>query len=270
MLRSSYFNKEVLKGLGGAQLPRVSFDYISTLQIPLPPLEIQRQIVGEIAAHQRIIDGARQVVEGWKPNLELELAELNPGLIDETKKFTLGNIAELEYGFTASAEETGDARFIRITDINEDGTLSKNTAKFITVTDDNKGYLLQEGDLLVARTGATYGKTLYFEGDEQSLFASYLIRIRFSKDLVLPKYYWYFARSDDYWRQAKTLMIGGGQPQFNGNALKQISLYVPSLEIQRAIVAHIERERLIVEGNRELIRLYEQKIKKVVERVWEG
>ena len=77
----------------------------------------------EIAAHQRIIDGARQVVEGWKPNLELELAQSLPREWRNQEKFSLGDIAELEYGFTASAEEAGDARFIRITDINEDGTL---------------------------------------------------------------------------------------------------------------------------------------------------
>ena len=65
-------------------------------------------------------------------------------------------------------------------------------------------------------------------------------------------------------------MTGGGQPQFNGNALKQISLYVPPLEIQREIVARIESERRVVEGNRELIRLYEEKVKKVIERVWES
>jgi restriction endonuclease S subunit len=62
----------------------------------------------------------------------------------------------------------------------------------------------------------------------------------------------------------------GSQPQFNGNALKQISLYVPPLEIQREIITHIESERLIVEGNCELIAKYEEKIQKVIARVWEG
>lgn len=177
----------------------------------------------------------------------------------------------MEYGFTASAEETGDTRFIRITDINDDGTLNPETSKYVNLADENKSYLLHEGDLLVARTGATYGKTLYFENGEQSLFASYLIRIRFNKNVsVLPKYYWYFARSDEYWQQARSLVTGGGQPQFNGNALKQISLPLPPLDIQREIVARIEKERAIVESNRELIRIYEEKVKKVIERVWEG
>lgn len=52
------------------------------MEIPLPPLEIQRQIVEEIAAHQRIIDGARQVVEGWSPDIEMELSKSLPKGID--------------------------------------------------------------------------------------------------------------------------------------------------------------------------------------------
>jgi len=50
----------------------------------------------------------------------------------------------------------------------------------------------------------------------------------------------------------------------------QLSFLLPSLEIQRKIVGCIETERAIVRGNRELIRLYEEKVKKVIERVWEG
>ncbi|MBN8583151.1 MAG: N-6 DNA methylase [Anaerolineae bacterium] len=269
-LRNAHFREHIESASVGANIKNLNSSLLASFQIPLPPLEIQRQLVDEIAAHQRIIDGARQVVEGWSPDIELELAEMSPAGMEEFPKFTLGEIAELEYGFTASAEEKGDARFIRITDINENGTLNKEAAKYVSVTDENKAYLLEEGDLLVARTGATYGKTLYFEGKEQSLFASYLIRIRFSKDVVLPKYYWYFALSNDYWSQAKSLMTGGGQPQFNGNALKLISLSVPPLEIQREIVARIETERAIVHGNRELIQIYEEKVKKVIERVWEG
>jgi len=166
---------------------------------------------------------------------------------------TLGEIANLEYGFTASAEETGNARFIRITDISENGILIKDAAKYVTVNKENKDYLLEEGDLLVARTGATYGKTLYFEGDEKSIYASYLIRIRFPKDKVLPKYYWNFARTEKYWEQAKKLVSGGGQPQFNGNVLKLITFPLPSLEIQRQLVDEIAAHQRIIDGARQII-----------------
>ncbi len=53
-------------------------------------------------------------------------------------------------------------------------------------------------------------------------------------------------------------------------SLKTLEIPLPPLEIQREIVARIETERSIVHGHRELIRLYEEKVKKVIERVWEG
>jgi restriction endonuclease S subunit len=121
--------------------------------------------------------------------------------------------------------------------------------------------------LLVARTGATYGKTLLFDSHEAAVFASYLIRIRFN-DAVLPGYYWAFAQTQTYWEQAKSLVTGGGQPQFNGNALKSISVPIPPLDIQREIVAEIEAERALVEANRKLVDLFEKKIQTKLAQIW--
>jgi len=67
---------------------------LAKLPIPLPPLESQRQIVDEIAAHQRIIDGARQVVDGWKPDIELELEEFLPEGVTEWKTVKLEDVCE--------------------------------------------------------------------------------------------------------------------------------------------------------------------------------
>jgi type I restriction enzyme M protein len=65
--------KSHMTGTGGLQ--RVPIDFVTHYQIPLPPLDVQREIVAEIEGYQKIVDGARQVVEAWKPNIELELEE---------------------------------------------------------------------------------------------------------------------------------------------------------------------------------------------------
>ena len=130
--------------------------------------------------------------------------------------------------------------------------------------------MLRKGDILIARTGATYGKTMIFEEDYAAVFASYLMRLRFPSEQVNPSYYWAYAQSDAYWAQANTLVTGGGQPQFNGNALKQIRLPLPSLETQNAIVDEIEAEQALVDANRELIERFERKIRDVIARVWEN
>jgi type I restriction enzyme M protein len=59
-----------MTGTGGLQ--RVPVDYVQTYRIPLPPLEVQREIVAEIEVYQKLIDGARQVVESWKPQIEID------------------------------------------------------------------------------------------------------------------------------------------------------------------------------------------------------
>ncbi len=81
-----------------AGVPGLNRNDAYKIQIPLPPLEIQRQLVDEIAAHQRIIDGARQVVEGWKPDIELELAQSLPEGMNEWEKVELGEVCSFIRG----------------------------------------------------------------------------------------------------------------------------------------------------------------------------
>ena len=164
--------------------------------------------------------------------------------------------------------DKGDVRFIRITDISEHGYLKAEDPKYIKLTEDAKKSLLSKGDILVARTGGTFGKTMLFEEEYKAVFASFLIRLRFSVGRVNPRYYWVFAQSDAYWNQAKALVTGGGQPQFNGNALIQLKFALPSLSIQQAIVAEIEAEQALVAANRALIANFEKKIQATLARIW--
>ena len=230
-----------------------------SIEIPLPPLAVQQEIVAEIEGYQKIIDGARQVVENYKPRIDVR---------PEWPMVEIGEVCKPEYGFTASAQDTGTHRFIRITDIGENGHLKANDAKYINLTPEAERSTLSAGDLLVARTGATFGKTMIFSGETPSVFASYLIRLRFPKDLVLPSYYWAFAQSGEYWTQAQALVTGGGQPQFNGNALVSVKFPLPGLETQRAIVAEIEEEQRLVDASKALIQRFEAKSKAAISRVW--
>ena len=243
---------------GGAQ-PNISQAVVRDLEFPLPPLGVQHQIVAEIEGYQKVIDGARQVVENYKPQIAIDPA---------WPIVELGELCKPEYGYTASALESGTHRFVRITDIDPTGKLKKEDVKYIEPSPEAEKNLLIRGDILVARTGATFGKTMMFSEAYPAIYASYLIRLSLPKDKVLSAYYWAFAQSDCYWQQANALMTGGGQPQFNGNALVKIRVPIPDLEMQRAIVAEIEAEQALVDANHELIRRMETKIKTVIDRVW--
>jgi len=97
------------------------------------------------------------------------------------------------------------------------------------------------GDVLMARTGATFGKTVLIANDEPAVYASYLIKIGLKQDIILPEYYWHFAQSRFYWEQANRLVSGGGQQQFNANVLKTVQVPVPSLEEQGRIISILNK-----------------------------
>jgi type I restriction enzyme S subunit len=153
----------------------------------------------------------------------------------------LNEIATFKYGFTAKAKHSGDYRFIRITDIMENGNLSTMNMTYVNSTDDCEDYRTVSGDILMARTGATFGKTVLIDNDDPAIYASYLIKIEMNKDVILPAYYWHFAQSSLYWKQASRLVSGGGQQQFNANVLKNVLVPVPSLEAQERIISILDK-----------------------------
>ena len=153
----------------------------------------------------------------------------------------LGQIADVEYGFTDKSTEEGDYRYVRITDIDNNGKLISTEKRYLTHSKEAKGFLLQDNDLLMARTGATFAKVLLYEDIEPSVFASYLIRIKF-KEKFENKLYWYYSKSKSYWDQANSLASGAAQPHFNGAAVKQVIFSFPkSLHEQQRIVSILDK-----------------------------
>lgn len=153
---------------------------------------------------------------------------------------SLGEIADVEYGFTDKSTEEGDYRYVRITDIDNDGELISTEKKYVDYSKEAEGFLIQDNDLLMARTGATFAKVLLYNDFEPSVFASYLIRIKF-KEEIENKLYWYFTKTKSYWEQANSLASGAAQPHFNGAAVKQVVFSYPkSLPEQQRIVSILD------------------------------
>jgi len=160
---------------------------------------------------------------------------------DGWDKKSIGEIAAVEYGFTGKAVVEGFYRYVRITDIDNNGELSNENKRYLEYTQEAKKFILNDNDLLMARTGATFAKVLLYKDYEPSLFASYLIRINF-RDKVLNKLYWYFSKSESYWEQANSLSSGSAQPHFNGAALKKMAFTYPTcFTEQKQIVAILDK-----------------------------
>ena len=153
---------------------------------------------------------------------------------------TVNDIAKsILYGVSESAKSEGKYKLLRITDI-QNNQVDWDNVPF-TDFNENKvsSYILHDGDIVFARTGATVGKSYLIKGLSQMvIYASYLIRVQ-TFDLILPEYVKLFFESGYYWEQIKLSSIGIGQPNVNGTILGNLSIPIPPIAEQYRIVAEI-------------------------------
>jgi type I restriction enzyme S subunit len=246
--QTTAFQEQKGKYIKGAKVRRVSSGDLAKLQIPIPcpenpakSLEIQAEIVRILDAFTELIAELNAELAARKKQYNYYLNQLLNFEEEDVEWKTLGEIGEFTYGYVAKAQDHGDARFVRITDINSNGKLIETDPKYVDISIENERFILKKNDLLMARTGATYGKTMIFEEDYPAIYAGFLIKLSFNEKVINSKFYWHFAQSNLFWNQANALVAGGGQPQFNANALKMVKMPIPSLTEQERIVAILDK-----------------------------
>ena len=154
----------------------------------------------------------------------------------------LGNIAKrIHYGYTAKANpEISNVKLLRITDIQNDKVDWDKVPGCEIREREVSQFKLNPGDILIARTGGTVGKSFWVEDIKISaVFASYLIRIEKCNEVYAP-YLKVFLRSSLYWRQLITGARGAAQPNVNGRTLGAMALPLPPLAEQHRIVAKVD------------------------------
>ena len=145
------------------------------------------------------------------------------------------------YGVSESAKTCGKYKLLRITDI-QNNNVQWDTVPY-TDFDTNKAesYLLNDGDILFARTGATVGKSYLVQGlKEEAIYASYLIRVQ-TYDAVLPQYVKFYFESGYYWEQIVQESVGVGQPNVNGTILSNLNIPIPPIHEQDRIVSELSK-----------------------------
>jgi len=263
LLRSQQFNVQVLHGIGGAQLPRVSFDYLSALEIPLPPLEVQHQIVAEIESYQKIIDGARQVLDNYKPHI----------VVSPTWPVVqVGDVASIRSGGTPERSNAdywgGDIPWIKTGQI--DFNVIQSAEEFITPAGlaNSAARMFPAGTILMAMygQGVTRGRVAILGIDASTNQACAAIEVT-SAEIDRAFLYWSLAGKYEELR-AISESRGGNQSNLNAQLIREVEIPLPDLATQRSIVAEIEGEQALVAANRELIRRMEAKITAAIDRVW--
>jgi type I restriction enzyme M protein len=255
--------KEVEENLhGGVGLVHITKGNLEKIKIPFPPLAIQQEIVAEIEGYQKVIDGARQVVDNWRPRIEVD---------PEWPVVKLGDVCEInpESSDPKTLYGKTDYTYIDISSV-ENGTGIVSLSNIIS-TDDSPSRarrIVKDDDILVSTVRPNLKAFAILHDLPKKCIASTGFAILRCKKLIIPAYLYIIIFSDFIIDQMIAKMGKGAYPSINSSDIEGISVNLPSLEIQREIVANIEAERKIIDGCRELIVKYEGKIKKVVDGVW--
>lgn len=148
-----------------------------------------------------------------------------------------------QYGASfRSKEYDGKTRYIRITDINDDGSLNEEKVSADGYSD---RYLLKDNDFLIARSGNTVGKTyLYKKEDGQSIYAGYLIKFELNTKIVVPEYLLYYTKSLTYKNWINGNMRVAAQPNINSQQYMDSPVVLPPIDVQYTIVEHITKQKM--------------------------
>ena len=260
-----YIATVVEQNAEGIGVRGVTRKFLSEMQIPLPPLEVQKDIVAEIAGYQKVIDGARQVVENWKPRIQID-SQWPEVLLDDYIEFVSGLTLSIP-----ACEAPDGVPIISMNNIAESGLMTKSGLRFIKIPKKTGINYLRKGDLLFNwRNGSKHlvGKTGYFDWDGDYVFASFCLGIRTKTDVLDSRYLWILLNQYRIEGNYQAFMRQNVNGLFNREELRILPIKLPPLSTQKAIVAKIEEERCLVDSNRKLTELYEKKIQSTLARVW--
>lgn len=262
--------RRTYSGVVGQQ--RISMDYVNQFPIPLPPLPEQKRIVHRIESLFAKLDEAKEKIQQVLDGAEMRKAAIlhkaftgeltknwrkeNGISEDSWVQRVFGDFCDTQYGYTDSSSfEPVGPKFLRITDI-KDNNVNWDEVPYCQINaDDLKKYKLHSGDIVVARTGATTGKSFLLEFVPEAVFASYLIAIKINDtEKVISQYVYWFMQSPDYWLQITVLKKGSAQPGVNAKKIKEINIKIPSPSEQTKIVeivksAWLKESKVEIEEN---------------------
>jgi type I restriction enzyme S subunit len=244
------YRRHVARVAEGANINNLRNDDLANIQIPMPPMVEQRRIAA-------ILDAADALRAKRRATLvkldELTQAVFHDMFDDATAesawpKVRLVEICQSkgEYGANVPAVEfeCGKPRYLRITDIRSDGTLTGEAVGPGGTEDQWRSKILRPGDIVFARSGATVGKTFLMRDEDASMvFAGYLIKFVPDQHRVLPEYLYQFTRTVKYRSWVAGAATTVAQPNVNASKYAQLELSLPPMALQRQFVDAVERIR---------------------------
>ncbi|MCY4514912.1 MAG: N-6 DNA methylase [Candidatus Tectomicrobia bacterium] len=238
----------------GSTIQGVTKGQLAELQIPLPPLEVQREIVAEIEDYQRVINGARAVIDNYRPHIVVDT---------EWPMAELGEVCELISGqhIDSSNYNTNGIGIGYLTGPADFGDMYATVSKWTTLPK----VLARKDDILITVKGSGLGKVNILNA-ENAAISRQLMAIRVHS--AMPQFL--YGTLSQMYGNIQKIGSGAAIPGITRDDVLSLRIPLPALEVQRAIVAELEAERVLVDANRKLIELFEGKIHAVTNNVWNG
>ncbi len=238
IIQNERFFDYAMQGSAGSLSPRVKWDHLKDYEFSLPPLPEQKALADKLWAAYRLKESYKKLLAATDEMVRAQFVEMF-GTLEKPKtkvrKLLDVAVSSGQYGSNTSAIDyvKQTPRYIRITDINEDGTLNDDIKSAETYDDK---YTLEINDILFARTGATVGKTYLHEyGD--AIYAGYLIKYKLKENDIRPKFLKAFTHSGTYYNWVSKTQKIGAQPNISATQYDSMPVIVPSIEQQDEYIA---------------------------------
>lgn len=277
----------------GINLPRVSEKVISNIPLPLPPREEQERIVGHIESLFARLDEARQKAEAVRDSVALRRAailhkaftgeltakwreEHNIRLSDWEEKSIASLCHSLKYGTAKKSQKNGAVVVLRMGNL-QSGEIDWSDLAYSDDEDDIQNYRLEKGDVLFNRTNSALlvGKTSIYRGEHPAIYAGYLIKMDYKKDILTGNYLNYIMnsqRAKEYCQKVKT--DGVNQSNINAKKLGAFTIPLPPLPEQQEIVRILDdllgREQRLREAADAVVAHIERMKKAILARAFRG
>lgn len=245
----------------GVTLKNLNQQVLGDLEIPLPPLEEQQRIVAEIEGYQKVLDGARQILEAYQPDFQID---------PDWQMTPLGVIADVKLGKMLDKTKHRSGRmmpYLRNINVRWGNIETHDLLEMFYEEKELERFGLTAGDVLVCEGGEP-GRSAVWDGSLPDLkYQKALHRVRF-KVPYEPKLLVYFLQALAKTKEWENRFHGATIKHFTREMFIELSVPLPPLTEQRRIVAELDAEAAQMEAVRSLIPRFEAKIQRVLDRVW--
>ena len=250
-----YIHQNIVYSFGrGSGQKNIDMDSFKQMRIPLPPLEVQQQIVSECEK----VDAECKIA---KDNIDKVSDEINQLIekIHNDENCPIQTVEQIstsvEYGSSAKSKKAGKIPVIRMGNI-QNGKIDWSDLVYSDDEEEISKYLLKPNDVLFNRTNSPelVGKVGLYRGEQPAIFAGYLIRINYIPTVINPVYLCYILNSSKVREHGFSVMSKSiNQANINGSLLKQYRIPVPTLDEQNAIVAKIQKFEQQIEAAQKIL-----------------